>query len=314
MRVMNDYDVLVIGGGPAGLSAGLVLGRARRRTAIVDGRLPRNRFAAHMHGVLGHDGRSPSDFARLGREEVSRYGVVVIDATAVRIWRRDAATFAVATDSGATLFGRRLLVASSLRDELPAIAGLAEQWGTGVATCPYCDGWEVRDGRIGVLGTGPFGVHQAHVLRQWSSRVTYVPCKAGVPSEDDRRALAARGIEVERNAIVRVLATASGRLRGVALDDGRELAFDKIFLMPRPVPCDDALRDLGAATSEGPLGSFVTVDAAGKTSVEGVWAAGNVTGPVVNVPAAIGAGALAAAAINWDLVTDEIAVAVASAR
>ena len=302
-------DVLIVGGGPAGLSAGLMLARARRRVTLVDGGQPRNRFATHMHGVLGHDGKSPRTLTAEGRREVESYGGEVVDATIASV-KRSAKSFAVTTDAGTTYHARRLIVATGLRDELPAIAGLAEQWGTGVVVCPYCDGYEVRDTHIGVIGSSPLSVHQAQMLRQWSDRVTYFPCDVGLPQAEDLRALAARGVAVEPSAVVRVVATDAGALVGVDLADGRRVALDKVFVGPRPVPLDDLLQALGAARADNVFGSFVTTDPTGKTSVDGVWAAGNVTSPVVNVPMAMGAGSFAAAAVNADLINEEIADAV----
>jgi len=261
-----------------------------------------------MHGVLGHDGKSPLALVTEGRREVESYGGVVVHATVASVVRH-AKAFLVTTESGSAYDARRLIVTTGLRDELPAIAGLAEQWGTGVVVCPYCDGYEVRDARIGVIGTSPLSVHQAQLLRQWSERVTYFPCEAGIPQTDEARALDARGIIVEPVAVVRV-ATEAGRFVGVDLADGRRVELDKVFIGPRPMPLDDSLKMLGAARSDNVFGSFVTTDATGKTSIDGVWAAGNVTNPMVNVPMAMGAGSFAATAVNADLINEEIANAV----
>ncbi|MDO9395114.1 MAG: FAD-dependent oxidoreductase, partial [Herbiconiux sp.] len=172
---MNEepWDVIIIGGGAAGLNAALVLARARRRVVVVDAGLPRNRFAAHMHGFLTRDGLSPRELLELGRAEVLGYGATILEGTAVRA-EGEAGAFTVTVDDGRALAGRRLLVATGLRDELPDIPGLAEQWGRGAVACPYCDGWEVRDTRIGVLATGPLSGHQAALVRQWSADVTVV--------------------------------------------------------------------------------------------------------------------------------------------
>lgn len=145
MRTMeSNWDVVIVGGSAAGLSAGLMLARSRRRVAIVDAGAPRNRFAAHMHGVLGHDGKPPQDLIAAGRREVERYGGVVIDATVTGAVRSGNA-FAVTTDKREIMHARRLNVATGLRDELPEVDGLREQWGKGVVACPYCDGYENRD-------------------------------------------------------------------------------------------------------------------------------------------------------------------------
>lgn len=304
----NDWDVVVIGGGSGGLSTALLLARARRRVVVLDGGAPRNRFAPHMHGVLGHDGKSPLQLLADGRREIEAYGGVILRADVAQT-RRDGERFTVATSDGQTLRARRLVVATGLRDELPDVEGLAAQWGRGVAVCPYCDGYEVRDQRIGILATGPRSLHQAQLLRQWSASIVYLANDTGVPEGDDAVAFAARGIRVEEGAVRRVL-TDGGRVAGVELGDGRVVELDAIFTAPRMVPLDEPLRQLGADRAEGPAGSFVAVDDTGRTSVPGVWAVGNVVNAAGNVPIAIAAGAWAAGMVNHDLVLDDVRAAV----
>ncbi|MGH3705085.1 MAG: NAD(P)/FAD-dependent oxidoreductase, partial [Agromyces sp.] len=219
--------------------------------------------------------------------------------------------FTITLTTGERLVARRLLVATGLRDELPGVPGLAEHWGTGAVVCPYCDGWEVRDHRIGVLATGPRSVHQAQLLRQWSPSVTFFTNGAEVAA-DDLAALLARGIAVEPRRWANVTADETGRLSGIRLADGDAIALDAIFLGPRPVPNDALLTALGTATAPG-FGDddWVGVDSTGRTSVPGVWAAGNVVNPGATVPIAAGAGNLAGGAINADLIEEEILVALA---
>ncbi|MBT2499172.1 NAD(P)/FAD-dependent oxidoreductase [Agromyces sp. ISL-38] len=306
----NSWDVIIIGGGSAGLSAALMLGRARRRVLVVDGGAPRNRFAPHMHGVLGRDGWSPLDLLAVGREEVERYGVV-IESTDVTTTSLTADGFEVVLPTGELHHGRRMLVATGQRDELPDIPGLAEQWGTGAVVCPYCDGWEVRDRRIAVLGTAPMSVHQAQLLRQWSADVTYFVNGVELPA-DAYAGLVARGIAIETREVTRIIADEDGRLRGIRLADCTDVAVDSIFLHPLPVPNDVVLRQLGAATTEELGIDWVAVDAEGRTSVPGLWAAGNVTSARTSVPIASAAGNLAGATINADLIDEEIREAVAA--
>ena len=294
----------MIGGGSAGLSAALMLGRARRRVMVVDAGMPRNRFAAHMHGGLGLDGMPPLDLLATGRREVASYGGEFWDTAAVAT-RRDGQGFAVETADGRTALARALLVATGARDELPGIEGLAQWWGRGVAVCPYCDGWEVRDQRIGILATGPASPVQAQLLRQWSGIVSYLTDAAEPLEDDDLAAFGARGIRIEDGAVRRVLAR-DGRLAGVEMAGGRVIELDAVFTVPRLLPLDEPLRQLGAERTEYPWGSFATTDPSGQTSVTGVWAAGNVVNAMANVPVAAGAGALAAGAINHALVLDDI--------
>jgi thioredoxin reductase len=304
------WDVIVVGGGAAGLSAALMLGRARRRVLVVDSGAPRNRFTEAMHGVLGRDGTSPAALLSDGRQEVERYGGAI---------RRGSATHAEAVPEGFTVqitdldgrrtqdvTARRLLIASGARDHLPDIPGLSTWWGRGVATCPYCDAYEVRDGRIGVLATGAGSPMQAQLLRQWSHDITYLTDTVGRPDGQELHDLTARGIALSEGPVRRVLDDGD-RLIGVQLDDGTDIRLDAIFTIPAVAPADDLLRSLGASIGTGPMGESVSIDATGRTSVDGVWAAGNVVAPAANVAMSIGAGALAGGAINHDLVLDDIA-------
>ena len=299
----DPADVVIIGGGPAGLSAALSLGRARRRVVVVDGGRPRNVTAPHMHGVLGHDGLPPLELLEKGRREVLGYGVRIIPATA---------DFARVVDGGVEvdttagiLTARRLVVATGLADELPDIPGLREQWGRGAVVCPYCDGWEHRDDVIGVIATTPESVRQAQLLRQWSDRVVYFPNAIGEPDSETADALARRGIRIEHGTVAAVQIVGD-EVTGVELD-GRTVPVDVIFTGPTLRPNDALLRSLGATASDGPNGSWVDIDADGRTSVPGVWAVGNVVDLRANVSVSLGLGALLAGAVNADLVLEDIA-------
>lgn len=299
-----DADVLIVGAGSAGLSAALMLARSRRRVIVLDGGSPRNAVAAEMHGVIGRDGWSPLDLVATGRDEVMRYGATIEPHAATSV-QRDDAHFVVTLDDGTTRSARRLLVAAGLRDELPEIPGLAPHWGRGLAHCPYCHGWEVRDTRIAVIATGPASLHQVQLVRQLSPTVTYFVEDTDLP-EPGLAALVARGIHVERRRIAAVL-DVGGVLSGLRLRDDAELGFDAVFVRPRAVPGDQLLHTLGARSARGVDDhDWVSVDATGRTSVPGVWAAGNVVDPSATVPVSAAAGSTAGAAINADLVEDEV--------
>jgi thioredoxin reductase len=292
----QTYDVVVVGGGAAGLSAALVLGRARRRVAVVDGGDPRNAPAAHMHGFLSRDGMPPAELLAVGRAEVAGYGVELIAGRVEHV----APGFLVHLTGGPVLGARRLLVATGLRDELPELPGVPERWGKDVLHCPYCHGWEVRDRPLGVLGTGPRAVDQALLVRQWSADLVFFPHTLDLTG-DDRRRLAARGVRVA-DGVVRRLVMEGERLRGVELADGRVVDRSAVFVAPRMVAQDALLTDLGCRKDED---GWVITDASGRTSVPGVWAAGNVADPRAQVITAAAQGAAAAAAINHDLVDEE---------
>ncbi len=309
-------DVLVVGGGAAGLNAALVLARARRRVAVIDAGEPRNRFAPHMHGFLSRDGMSPLDLLEAGRAEVRGYGGEIVNGRAVSA-AGEAGAFTVTLDDGRMLSSRRLVIATGLRDDLPDVPGLAEQWGRGAVACPYCDGWESRDLRIGVLAFTPMGAHQAGLLRQWSSDVTFVGPAAADLDAETRAGFDARGIRIVPAQVTAVLsapagADGPGALTGVALDDGSTIPLDRLFVGPRPVANDALLRELGADYAEGPVGEWVVADPFGATSVPGVWVAGNSAVAHALVVMAAASGAAAATQINADLVADDTRRAVAA--
>jgi len=238
----------------AGLSAALMLGRARRRVLVIDGGEPRNRFAVHMQGVLGHDGIDPRQLVARGRAEAARYGVEFLDGSVEQV-EEHSRGLTVSTVVGQVLWCRALIIASGIDDQLPDIPGLAERWGASVLHCPYCHGWEVQDRRLGVLGTGPDGA-------------------------------------------------APGSTRPAMERSG-------LFTVGRPRPRDGFLGGLGLDRTETPMGSFLKVDATGRTSHGRIWAAGNVADPSQNVPMAIGSGAMAGGMANVALVTADFDHAVA---
>jgi thioredoxin reductase len=290
----GTYDVAIVGGGAAGLSAALVLGRARRRVVVVDAGEPRNAPAAHMHGFLSRDGLPPADLIRIGREETSAYGVELVPGRVASV----GPGFSVALGDGTTLAARRLLIATGATDELPPIPGLADRWGRDFLHCPYCHGWEVRDQPLGLLATGPGSVEHAQLIRQWSDDVVFFVDRHE-PAEAERGQLEARGIRVV-DGEVRGLVVEEDRLTGVALADGRIVERTALFVRPSMRPRTNGLvEQLGCALDDQ---GFVLVDRAGRTTVPGVWAAGNVANPRAQVITAAGEGSAAAIDINADLV------------
>ena len=305
----SEWDVIVIGGSAAGLSAGLMLGRARRRVLVIDSGEPRNRFAAHMQGVLGHDGTDPRLLVARGRAEAARYGVEFLDGLVERV-EEHSRGLSVTTFVRQVLWCRALIVATGLDDELPDIPGLAERWGSSVLHCPYCHGWEVQDRRIGVLGTVPMGLHQAQLVRQWSDQVVFFTAGIGQLDPSTEARLRARGIELVPSPVVEVSGDDACGL-GVRTADGTTVAVDALFTVGRPRPRDGFLTGLGLDRVETPVGTFLKVDSTGRTSHDRIWAVGNVADPSHNVPMAISSGATAGAVANMVLVTEDFDNAVA---
>jgi thioredoxin reductase len=310
-QVKDAYDVVVIGGGAAGLNGALLLARSRRSVLVVDAGQPRNRPAAAVHGLLGHDGRPPAELLARGRAEVRAYGGDVVAGEVTAVGGELDQGFTVTLGDGRVVLARRLLVTSGLVDNLPDITGLRERWGRDVVHCPYCHGWEVRDQPIGVLASGPMSVHQALLFRQLSDDVVYF--RRGTSLDDAAAArLAARGIRIVDGEVSAVVIT-DDHVAGVRLADGTIVPRQALAVAARMTARAGFLAGLGLKAAEHPsgMGAHVPADPAGRTEVPGVWAAGNVTDLSAQVGASAAAGALAGAVINADLVEEETRLAVA---
>jgi len=304
---MNRYDVVVIGGGAAGLSAALVLARARRTVAVVDAGAPRNAPAAYMHGFLSRDGLPPQDLLAVGRDEMTSYGGTLIDGSVAATTRCADGGFEVRLDDGSVLAARRVLVATGLHDVLPDIPGVRERWGRDLLHCPYCHGYEVRDQPLGVLGGTTEAVQHAQLVRQWSSDVVLFP-HTDTPTAHQREQLAAREIRVVEGTVQRLLVE-DDQLTGVELEHGRVVRRTAVFVRPRFVPSTDLLVSLGCDLDDD---GWVRTDAVGRTTVPGVSVAGNVANPRAQVITAAGEGSSAAIALNADLVDDDVHTALTS--
>jgi thioredoxin reductase len=291
-------DIAIVGGGAAGLSAALVLGRARRRVVVIDAGTPRNAAASHMQGFLSRDGMSPADLLRVARAEVRRYGVEIIDDRVVHA----TPGFALRLAGGRMVEARHVLLATGAADALPDVLGAHERWGRDLLHCPYCHGWEVRDQPLGVLATGAGSVEHAHLIRQWSDDVILLAHVHAV-TDGERAVLNARGIAVVDGPVERLIVT-DDRLRAVQLADGRTVPRAALFVRPALRPHRDELA--AALGCELLAGGLVRADADGRTSVRGVWAAGNAANPRAQVITAAGEGSAVAIAINTELVKDDV--------
>lgn len=294
------YDVIIIGGSFAGLSAAMQLARARRQVLLVDAARPRNRYAAHAHGFLGQDGVPPQEIVAIARAQLARYPTVsFLDGEAIQALAQDGG-FVVVMAGGEQVRGARLILATGMRDELPPLPGLQARWGQTVLHCPYCHGFEVAGEPLGVLAAHPMSVHQAMLLPDWGP-TTYFTQGQFEPSPEDARHLGARGVNVERTPVVALLGDAPA-LTGVVLADGRELPLRALFVASRVHMASPLAGQLGCEFDEGPLGPVIRVDDMKQTTVPGVFAAGDASTPMSNATLASASGVMAGVCAHRSLV------------
>jgi thioredoxin reductase len=293
------HDLIVVGGSYAGMAAALQLVRAHRRVLVIDAGKRRNRFASHSHGFLGQDGVDPAAIAAEARRQLQLYPTLSwIDGTAAAaMGRKDA--FEVVLGDGGTHSGRRLLFATGVSDELPAIDGLKERFGKTIFLCPYCHGYELGRGRIGVIATGPMSIHQAQLLPEWGT-ATFLTNGAVTLDDATRDMLAARGVTIEEEAIDRIDGDAD-----ILLRNGTRLSFDGLFTASKAAPSTPIAERLGCALTETPMGIQIRTDDMKETSVAGAFACGDAARMPHSVSLAVGDGAWAGATIHRSLVFPE---------
>jgi len=298
-----DHDIAIIGGSFAGLAAALQLVRAQRRVVLIDGGRPRNRMAETVHGIPGQDGRPPAEVAAALRAEVLAYpGIEMVEgevANAAAV--EDGFSLALAGDE--TISVPRLILGTGVTDELPDVPGLAELWGRAVHHCPYCHGYEVRGRKLAVIGFNHVSLVQALVLPDWSGDVTLFPDGRCDLSDDDRAALAARGVAVEEEAVAAIEGEGES-VRAIRLADGRAVDADAVFTLSATRPAGDLVSQLGCATVEADFGPYVETDFWNQSSVPGVYAAGDMARPFQNATLAMADGVNAAVGAHHAMVLE----------
>jgi thioredoxin reductase len=300
------FDSVVIGGGPAGLSAALLLGRSRRSVLVLDNEQARNLVSHASHSFLTRDGTPPHELRRIGREQLATYPSVTVRSGSVTDADSIDGGFRVSLEDGESVQSRTIVIASGVRDLLPAIDGLDTIWGTSAFNCPYCDGWEVRDQPLGVVARGVDVRHFVPLIRQWSRDLVLLTDGAAELEPDDRALLAALGVPVREERIAR-LDQRDGKLEQVVLDSGEAIARSALFVRTTSLPRTDLAVQLGCELVDlGPIAGLIKVDETGQTTVPGVYAAGDVTAEMPQVALAVASGMRVGAMINHALVRQDL--------
>jgi len=304
MEAPMPHDAVIIGGSYAGLSAAMQLVRARKRVLVIDDGRPRNRFSARAHGVLAMDGRPGSEISADARAQVAAY-----PTAAFRIGEATAAVavdggFEITLDDGGKTSGRRLLLAHGVVDELPDLPGVRERWGRTALHCPYCHGYEIGGGSIGVLGAGPMSVHQALMVADWGD-VTLFLNGVVTPDAEEALKLARRGVNVEPTPVV-ALEGEAPTLTGARLADGRRVPLKAIFVGPRLRQPGRMAEALGCEMEETLAGTIVRTDEWKQTTVPGVFAAGDTARAMSNLTLASADGVMAGVALHRSLIAEQI--------
>lgn len=299
------HDAIIIGGSYAGLNAAMQLARARRRVLVIDDNRPRNRFAARAHGVMGRDGVSGSEIAAEARAQVAAYPTTSFRRGEVVDARATGHGFKVELADGSQMTGRRLLLAHGVRDILPEVPGVEERWGRTVLHCPYCHGYEIGGGPIGVLGAGPMSVHQAAMVAEWGQVVLLLNDKLE-PDADQMRMLERRGVTVEATPVVALEGEGSG-LDGARLADGRLVPLKAVFVGPRLSLNGGLAQAMGCEIEETPIGHIIRTDEIKQTTVPGVFAAGDAARAMSNVTLAAADGVMAGIGLHRSLMEEDLA-------
>jgi len=294
-----QHDIIVIGGSYAGMAAALQLARARKSVLVIDAGQRRNRYASHSHGFLGQDGVDPGEIATTARRQLEAYPTLKwLDGRAESITGQ-VDDFTVAAADGTLHRGRRILLAIGVADQLPAIAGLAERWGKSVFHCPYCHGYELDQGCIGVIASGPISANHLKLLTDWG-KVTLLVNGAMELDDEARSTMEQYGIVIETASIERIEGEADVRTA-----DGRLLCFAGLFVAPRCTPSSPLAAAAGCALEETPMGVQLRIDAENKTSVTGIFACGDAASAPHSVSLAVGNGAMAGIQLHRSLVWPE---------
>lgn len=295
-----QVDAIIIGGGPAGMSAALVLGRARRSVLVIDEALPRHRVTGHSHGFLSRDGIEPSEMRRAAREQIGKYpSVRFVQDKAVRAEGNDG-NFRVVSQSGETYRARKLLFAVGMKDLPMNLEGLEAVYGKSAYVCPYCDGWEMQDRAIAIIVGGAHALHLTRTVAGWTEDIALFT-NGETLSNTEKEELQSKGVPIYEAPIRRIMSE-NGQTQAILLEDGIEVARTAIFFAPNLAPGSELPAALGCSTIES---GAMAVDDFGRSDVSGIFGAGDGASQKYQVAAAVAAGSLSGVAINSELLEQD---------
>ncbi|WP_333661678.1 NAD(P)/FAD-dependent oxidoreductase [Acinetobacter sp.] len=290
-----QHDVAIIGGSYAGLAAAMPLARARRNVVIIDAGQRRNRFAEYSHGFLTRDGTKASEIAQIAKEQVLAYKTVQWEDGSVKRIEKVNDGFAVCIDATRSVTARRLIIAAGITDQLPEISGLAERWGKTIFHCPYCHGYELNQGKIGIIASSEHSAHMAMMLPDWGKTTIFIN---DYPVPDELLVqLKARGVHIENRAIQEITGQSD-----VVLADGSVIQLDGIFATTKCTIAQDWIFKLGCEIEQNAMGEAIKTNTMKETSVAGIFACGDVARLGSSVPLAVGDGTMAGAAAHRSLI------------
>ncbi|QJR82244.1 NAD(P)/FAD-dependent oxidoreductase [Alteromonas pelagimontana] len=295
-----NFDVIIVGGSFAGLSAAMQLVRGRRHVLVIDAGMPRNRFAVASHGVFTLDGKTPTEIRRTALEQLNNYPTFTLRSGYVETAQKDAEGFVVITKAGDVFRCKKLILATGLQDTLPPIPGLSERWGKTVVHCPYCHGFELRDRPLGVVATSAMSVHQAAMIPEWG-KTTFFTQGVYTPDDEQYTLLKKRDVAIETSPIIQVNGEGEA-ITSVTVQDGRELALEGLCIGPKINARNALVTALGCELEPSPLGDIVKVDGMKETSVAGIFAVGDMSAPMQNATFAIASGVMGGVAAHRSLI------------
>jgi thioredoxin reductase len=293
-------DAIIVGGSFAGLSAAVMLARARRRVTVIDAGKPRNRFAAAAHGFFSRDGTPPLELNNQARRDLAAYPTATLLEDSVEAASGADGEFTVQLASGRKLAAKKLTLAYGMTDVLPALPGLAQRWGRSVLHCPYCHGYEFADRKLGVLALSPMAALQAQLIAEWGPTRFFLHEQAELDAKLLHE-LEVRRVTIERTPVVELLGK-SPALEGVRLKDGRVVPLDALYIGPQAEPSSALGKQLGCAFDDGPFGPFLRTDDSRQTTVPGVFAAGDIVRAAANAIWAAADGVTAGHRVHMSLV------------